>query len=344
VQGSGFMSLNFGVAGNAARVFLVSGNYNGADAGGGVRANGPVSECGNVLPIADNELVCTLQLNRRLNAQGTLFDPVGYNNPIAADLSTVAGSQVVTSTAGKFSRNDVDEPIVQTGNANIPAGSLVTAVLSAKKALISQPSALTGSALSATVGGNLPSHVIATALTTTSGSPAVSANPGSFVPGDIGRVLSGTTGVPAGTTIISVAPGGATAMLSAPATASTQYTLGAASIAGGSTTLTSTAAQMSDVGAVIGPNPLGIAPGTTVSSVNAGVSETLSAAATGGGGPADLTLNKPVTASLYAAEPVPDGSYNLVVVSNGAPGAPTTDPSYYQTAVTSGSTFTVAPF
>jgi hypothetical protein len=51
-----------------------------------------------------------------------------------------------------------------------------------------------------------------------------------------------------------------------------------------------------------------------------------------------------VNGALYAAAPVPDGSYNLVVVSNGAPDAVNTDPDYDQTDVTSSSTFTVASF
>lgn len=345
VQGSGFMSLNFGSGGNAGRVFLVDGVYNGADAGGGVRANGPVAECVSVLPISDEELVCTLQLNRRLNALGTgFFDSVGYNNTIANDLSTVAGSMVVTSTAGNFEPGDVGQPIVQTGNANIPPNTLVTSVLSAAKAVISKPSPLTGSTLSATIGNNLPAHSLAAALTTTNGSNNVTAPPGAFTRADIGRVLNNVPGFTNGTTVTAVAPGGASATLSAAATASTQYAVTAASIAGGSSTLTSTALLSTDVGAVIGANSLGIPVGTTITAVVPNTSATLSAPAVGGGGPADLSVNKPVNGNFYAAAPVLDGSYNLVVVSDGAPDAATTDPDYFQTDVTSGSTFTVAPF
>ena len=47
---------------------------------------------------------------------------------------------------------------------------------------------------------------------------------------------------------------------------------------------------------------------------------------------------------LYPAAPVPEGVYNLTVVSNGAPNAPMDDPDYFQTAVTSGSAFTVGAF
>ncbi|AEV84800.1 hypothetical protein ACWT_3777 [Actinoplanes sp. SE50] len=345
VQGAGFVAINFGTGGNAGRVFLVNGVYNGAEVTSGVRANGPVAECVNVLPISDTELVCTLQLNRKLNAQGTgFFDPSAYTNTIASDLSTTAGSRVVVSAAGKFSPNDLGQPIVQGGNANIPPNSLITSVLGPTKVVISAPSPLTGSTLSATIGGAVPAHTFTGSITTTAGSATVSTSSGAFTRADIGRVVSGTSGIANGTTITAVAPGGATATLSAPATASTQYTLSAASTTGGSTTLTSSGLQSSDSGAVIGNNSLGITPGTTVGAVVAGTSATLSAQAAVTAGPADLTLNKPVNANLYAAAPVPDGAYNLVVVSNGAPDAATTDPAYFQTDVTSGSTFTVSPF
>jgi hypothetical protein len=251
---------------------------------------------------------------------------------------------VVTSAGGKFSLNDLGQPIVQTGSANIPTGSLITSVLGQTRAVISMPATATGSALSATVGNGVPAHTFTGSLTTTAAGTTVSTSSGAFTRADVGRVFSGTAGIPSGTTITAVAPGGATATLSAPATLGTQYTLSAAATTGGSTTLTSTALQSTDVGAVIGANPLGIPAGTTITAVVPGTSATLSAAAGTGAGPADLVLNKPVNASLYAAAPVPDGSYNLVVVSNGAPDAATTDPAYFQTDVTSSSTFTVAPF
>jgi hypothetical protein len=339
------MAVNFGTMPNSGRVYLVNGVYNGADAGSGVRANGPVAECVNVLPISDEELICTLQLNRRLNAQANgFFDPVGYTNT-PTDIGTTAGSRVITSTGGKFSPNDAGQPIVQGSTTNIPPGTLVTSVLSPGRAVISQPSPQTGTTITATIGGGVAAHTLTGALNTTTGSTTVTLASGAFTRNDIGRVFNGTTGVPNGTTILSVTPGGQSATLSAPATANTTYTLAQASTTGGSTTLTSTALQSSDVGAtVVSPNPLGIAPGTTISTVSAGTSATLSAAAGSSGGPADITLNKPVTASLYAAAAVLDGSYNLVVVSDGAPEAANTDPDYFQTDVTSSSTFTVASF
>lgn len=347
VQGTGFMSINFGSSGNAGRVFLVDGVYDGADAGGGVRANGPVAECANVLPIADEELVCTLQLNRRLDETGNaFFDSVGYSRPLTADLTTVAGSRIVTSAKGSFVPDDLGQPVVQGGGANIVAGSVITEILSRGKAVISLPSPTTNATpFAATIGG--PSvHPIANALLTTTGSTAVSLANGSFTSADIGRVFSGTAGVTSGTTIVSVTPGGAGATLSAPATATSQGTIDQVSITGGSSTLTGVNIASGDQYAIIGANTLGIPVGTTITAASAGTA-TLSAAIPGnaGGGPASVTVYRPVaSASLYPAAPVLQGSYHLTVVSDGAPDAALNDPDYSQTDVTSGSVFTIAPF
>ncbi|WP_433366445.1 beta strand repeat-containing protein [Actinoplanes sp. CA-142083] len=342
IGGQGFMSINFGSTGTAGRVFLVNGVYNGADAGAGVRANGPVAECVNVLPLSDEELICTLQLNRRLNATGTgFFDTIGYTNTIS-DATTIAGSKVVTSPSGKFAPGDVGQPIVQGGNNLIPANSFVTSVLSPQKAVISAFSPNSGSA-SVTIG-NQPVRTLANAVTTTAGSTTISLTTGSFSRDDVGRVVTGAGGLPAGATITAVAPGGATATLSAPATASTASTLSNVSISDGSTLLTGSGLAAGDANAIIGPNTIGIPVGTTISTVTPSTNATLSAAAVGGGTAASLPINRPLSVSLYAAAAVPDGSYNLVVVSNGAPDAPMTDPDYFQTDVTSSSAFTVASF
>jgi IPT/TIG domain-containing protein len=348
VQGMGFLSINFGAAGNAGRVFLVDGAYNGADAGAGIRANGPVAECVNVLPINDEELICTLQLNRRLDAGGTgFFDPVAYVNTLTTDVSTIAGSRVISSTLKKFVANDVGQPIVETSNADIPANSIITSVLSSAKAVISAPALLTTTApVTATVGGNsgaVPVHTLTKWLSTKSGSTTVSLTAGVFTSADVGRVFSGTTGITAGTTIVAVAPGGTSAMLSAPAVADTMGTLANVVATDNSTTITSSTIAGTDQYGVVGPNTIGIPVGTTLTAASAGTA-TLSAPAVGGGTAASLPFNRPVTGTLFAAAPVQEGTYNLTVVSNGAPDAAENDPGYLQTAVTSGSAFTVARF
>jgi hypothetical protein len=344
VQGMGFMGINFGSTGNAGRVFLVRGVYDGSDAGGGVRANGPVAECVNVLPIADDELICTMQLNRRLNATGTgFFDSVGYTNSLT-DVTTVAGSRVIGSDSGKFGPNDVGQPIVQATNANIPANSIVTSVLSTTRAVISAPATATSANAFAATIGNLAVRTVANALNTTAGSTTVTLSSGSFTRADVGRVLNNVAGVPAGTTIVAVAPSGTSATLSAPATTGSTTTVNGVTVADGATTINSTSLTAADNGGIIGPNSLGIPVGATISAVNAAAGTATISAAAVGGGSGSLTTGHPVGGSLYAGAGVPDGAYNVVVVSNGAPDAVLTDPGYRQTDVTSSSTFTVASF
>jgi hypothetical protein len=345
VQGMGFLSINFGQTGNAGRVYLVDGVYDGADAGTGVRANRAVAECVNVLPISDEELICTLQLNRRLDNTGTtFFDSIGYSRTLTSDITTLAGSRIITSANGSFVPDDLGQMIVQATPTNIPAGSIITQILSRSKAVISLPSPATnGTAFTATVGG-LPVRTFSNALLTTTGSTTVSLANGSFTGADIGRMFSGTPGITAGTTIVAVAPGGASATLSAPATAGTQGTIDTVSIVGGTNTITGANVAATDQYGVIGANSLGIPAGTTITAASAGTA-TLSTTVAANAGPATITVNRPVpAATLYPAAPVLEGSYHLTVVSNGAPNAVLTDPDYSQTDITSGSVFTVAPF
>lgn len=275
VLGTGFLSKTFGGAGNA-RVYLVDGEYDGADIGSSTWANGPVAECTNVLVISDNELICTLQLNRRLTATGALFDPVAYTRTLTTDVNTTAGSRVVSLTTGTFTQNDIGQPIVQSGNANIPAGTRIVSVLSPTQAVISANALLStaGTEITAVIGG--AAVRTATANYTLGGTTVTATGSASFSSADIGRVVTGT-GIAtsgAGTTITAVAAGGGSATLSQPTTA-------------------------------------------------AGTGATL---------------------SLYAAGAVPNGAYNLTYVSNGDLDAETDDTDYEQSIVSSGSTFTVAPF
>jgi hypothetical protein len=211
VQGMGFLAMNFGSGGNAARVFLVRGVYNGAEAATGTRANAPVAECVDVLPISDQELVCTLRLNRRLDATGGIFDSTGYTKTLTTDVGTTAGSRVITSAAGKFSADDIGQMIVEDiAPSHIPASSTITSVLGPTKAVISAPASQNGSTLTAVIGA-VAVHTFTNALITTADSTTVSlaSGAGAFTSADVGRVFSGTTGIPNGTTIVAVAPGGA---------------------------------------------------------------------------------------------------------------------------------------
>jgi hypothetical protein len=353
VQGTGFMSMNFGTGGNSARVFLVRGVYNGAPAATNARANGPVSECVNVLPISDEELVCTLQLNRRLDATGVLFNPATYTKTtLTSDIGTTAGSRVITSVGGKFSADDTGQMIVEdTAPNHIPPNTTITSVLGPSRAVISAPASQSGSTLTAVIG-LVPVHSFTNAVIATADSTTVSLASGAFTGADVGRVFNGTTGIPNGTTIVAVAPGGASATLSAPASNPTSnvVTVGVTTANNSNNiTVASGALGTADVNGVIGTNSVGIPVGTTISSLtgNPVTGAVLSANASsslGTVGAGSITINRAVNGSLFPAAPVPSGAYNLTVVSDGALDAETTDPDYFQTAITSSSVFTVGPF
>ena len=182
----------------------------------------------------------------------------------------------MTAGTGTFSANDVGQRINETvPGTSIPVGTTITSVLSPSRALISANATATATNLDATIG-NLAVRTVTTTATTAAGNSTITAAAGTFSSADIGRVLSGVTGVTDGTTIVGVAAGGGSATLSAPATGS------------------------------------GVANAASV--------------------------------ALYASAPVPNGAYNLTYVSNGDLDAPTTDPDFTQSAVSSSSTFTVAPF
>jgi hypothetical protein len=169
-----------------------------------------------------------------------------------------------------------------------------------------------------------------------------------FTAADVGNPITGT-GL-AANTIIAAVTGPTTATLSKSATAAvtttTTLTLsssrtitdGTISLAG--TALSSTAAPFTtaEVGkAVSAP---GVLPtGTVITAVNgsgvATVSNAATAAATGTGATA--------TMQIFTATPVPNGTYTVTVVSNGAVGGQTAT-NYSQSIISSGSTFTVADY
>ena len=260
VIGSGFLDYDFT---STAAVYLVNGVYDPSTPVTN-KANGPVAECTGVLVVADNELICTLNLTHRLTAAGN-FTPI--TRVTSADGNTTSGSRTVTSASGAFTTADVGSSISGTG---IPTGTTIVTVNSPTSVTISADATGTGTTAALTLGGPIRSGVTLTALT--SGSTAITASASTFTTADIGRPIVGT-GIADGTVITAVAAGGGAA--------------------------------------------------------------TLSKAATGTGTP---------TVALYTARRVPDDAYVLTVVSHKADDAATTVPEYQQTIVSSGSTFTVAPY
>jgi hypothetical protein len=260
VIGSGFLDASF--TGNA-RVYLVNGVYNGITAGG-LKMNGPVADCTNVLVVDDTELICTLNLAYRLNTAGTYATQALRT---VTDGVFVNASKTFTSATAAFTVNDIGVPIA---NANIPVGTTIVSLNSATSAVLSNAATAAATTQTVTINGPVRAPFALTAATLDS--TAVTAASSSFVAADVGRPITGT-GIPAGTIITAIVSGG-----------------------GGAT---------------------------------------LSQAVTATGTP---------TVSIFTARPVPDDAYVLTVISNSTADALPADVDYVQTIISSGSTFTVAPY
>ncbi len=181
-----------------------------------------------------------------------------------------------------------------------------------------------------------------------------------FSTADVGQPIAeaSNTNIPAGTTIVSVtSPTRAVLSKNATSTASPSGVITVGAAVHATVTISSAAAGATVIGAannafttadigrpVVGSLANSTAPGTTV------VGLTYSGANVTG-----IILSRPLllaltggthTLTLYAPMPVPDGSYNLTVVNDGELSAPAAlgAANYIQSTVSSGSTFTVAPF
>jgi hypothetical protein len=203
------------------------------------------------------------------------------------------------------------------------------------------------------LAGNGIAQATLHSVTGTTSGTVLTATVGSFTQGDVGMAVTGATGLGTGNYIASVTDATHAVLAKAPTSAISTATVlsvapnrtftGDVTLANGSNVITSTAnAQFTsaDVGRTItGTN---IPGSTTIASVTTATTATLSANASG-------TASGTYTIS-YAPTPVPvpNGPYVISVVSNGnidaQPGGTKADPNYYRTAVTSGSSFTVADF
>ncbi|GIE77653.1 hypothetical protein Aph02nite_36030 [Actinoplanes philippinensis] len=197
VNGIGFENAPFSNSlTGGAHVFLVKGSYNSADIGSTTRANAPVADCSNVLVLGDTELICKLDLTSRLDAAGTA---VLAATPTAGNaVVTAAGSRVITGTA--FAPTDVGKAVIDPVDTDpkIPAGTVITDVVSATKAVMSN--AATGVATASTVTLASPNTQTAT-VTTASGSAALSSISPVLTSTDVGKFVVGY-GIPAGRSIL----------------------------------------------------------------------------------------------------------------------------------------------
>jgi hypothetical protein len=184
------------------------------------------------------------------------------------------------------------------------------------------------------------------ATATSAGTNVLTLSTGTLTAADTGKTVAETsnTDVPANTTILAVTSPTTAVLSNTLTTNATPYavTIGyqgnAITIttgASGDNTITAAAGSFSQ--ADIGRYPTGSGVGTNA----------IITAVDGAGGVATLSVANSGTVStvtLTSGNAVPNGAYNLTIVSNAANGAAVSDPAYSQTTVSSTSTFTVAPF
>ena len=181
---------------------------------------------------------------------------------------------------------------------------------------------------------------------TTAGTNVLTLATGALTQADVGKPVAGAnlTNIPASTTIVAVL-NPTTAVMSAnalttqatPFAVNIGYQSGSITAAGtsGNYTVTGLANVFSQ--ADVGRHATGTGVGTNaiVLAVDpTGATATLSVANSG----------TPSAVVLSSGNQVPDGAYNLTVVSNAVENAALTDVDYTQTVVSSGSIFTVAPY
>jgi len=198
VQGVDFLAMAFTTTtgttpndGNA-HVYLTNGLYSAT--GSTTKANGEVAECTDVIVVGDTELICTLQLAKKIDSAGlSVVDGLSTARTVTdAVLTTASPTNGLATTAGALTAADIG--LVVTGT-NIPtANTYITAVSSGVATLSAAPTA--GTAQTVTIGGagRSVSAGATNSNTTISGTTLYSA--------DVGRAITGT-GIPPGTTVAS---------------------------------------------------------------------------------------------------------------------------------------------
>jgi hypothetical protein len=205
----------------------------------------------------------------------------------------------------------------------------------------------------------LASRSLVPTLATVAGSPIVNSATAAFTSADVGQAIvqTGNAAIPAGSTIVSVtsttrAVISKNALTTAASIATTTVTVGGSvraavaisAASAGATVIPGAAFTTADIGRPIVSTTAAssITPGTTV------VGLTYTSGVVSG-----AVLSRPLagallgtdTVDLYAPTPVPAGAYNLTIVNDGELSAPDVlGATYMQSTVSSGSTFTVAPF
>jgi hypothetical protein len=207
VNGVGFQSGNWNTGNllTGSHIFLVDGVYNSSEtvpATSTLRANPPVADCANILVLSDNEVICNLNLAKRLNAAGTavLAPPTPIAAANTASIGTTVGSRIVIGAASTFTEESIGMVLNEPTNANIPPGTTIVDVLSDTTAIISANA--TG-ALDPIIVNILPPIAKSFTATTTVTNTTFTASAATFTSADVGRYVV-HAGVPIGTTIASV--------------------------------------------------------------------------------------------------------------------------------------------
>ena len=189
VNGVGLQSPAWNTGIGGAHIYLVNGKFDGNDAGSGVRANTPDAECTNVLPLSDTEAICTLPLNKRLDAAGAATLVTAARTTLS--MTTVLGSRVVTMAVGNVSKVDIGMAIAN--NGSLAAGTTIVDVLDPTHFVAS--TSPTSAATDATSDIIPPVLRTGIAGTIAASGTTVTAAAGTFTSADIGRRMSGSADV-----------------------------------------------------------------------------------------------------------------------------------------------------
>jgi hypothetical protein len=194
-----------------------------------------LADCVNVLVISDTELICSMQLTRRLDPDGTFLA-----SPTARTVTdgVTTGTTGLTSATANFTSADVGLVLSVASDTEVPIGTTIVSVTNPTTVVLSATT-VAGTAIATTIGA--PRAV--TTIGTTNLSTTITGAAGKFKPSDVGRPIVGAAGLAAGlgATIVAVNSDGSSATLSRPATATgtTTMTISAAvPIADGAYTLT----------------------------------------------------------------------------------------------------------
>ena len=207
VKGVGFQSMTWTDVPSLtnSHIYLVEGTYDETDVGSNVRSNPPIAECENVLAFSDTQLVCTLALERMLDAEGDQYYVPVQRAAGLTITASAAGSRLITVSGGTFSRQDIG--MVLGAHTAFTSNATIVDVLSSTTAIV-DTAAGSGTAADAAITLTVPGTTV-TALSIVVANNATSITQTAsalFNATDVGKFISGASDIPAGTYIASLSP------------------------------------------------------------------------------------------------------------------------------------------